>query len=164
GRGGLAGRRFALRTRGGGSRGGGGCRGRPRRRRRGGLGRIARHLLRLELALAVQLVQQRLEFGLGDLVAVTAGRRRFARDRRLAAGRQGIGLELALAMQLVEQRLELGVGDLVAVALGSRLGFAGRLIDGVEQAFEFSVGEVRLLGILGGRRRCRRSGDRLGGG
>src|SRR5690606_21017359 len=96
--------------------GGRGSRRRLRRSRCGGLGRTARDLFRLELALAMQLIEQRLEFGFGDLVTA-AGRRRFARDRRLAAGRQGVGLELTLAVQLVEQRLELGVGDLVAVAL-----------------------------------------------
>src|SRR5690606_37419486 len=74
-----------------------------------------------ELALAVQLVEQRLELVVGGLVATAGGR-----SRSLGLGRRGRGFrragELALAVQLVEQRIELVVGDLVATAGGRSRG------------------------------------------
>ncbi|NLA01748.1 hypothetical protein GTA07_16725, partial [Rhodococcus hoagii] len=57
----------------------------------------------------MQLIQQRLELGVGDFVTgrLGSGRHRLGRH---------FGTELALAMQLVEQRLEFGIGDVVTLA------------------------------------------------
>src|SRR5690606_24879235 len=99
GRLGGSGSRGGRRLRGGRGRGGGGLVGRRGR---------ARHLVGVELALAVQLVEQRLELVFADIVL--AGRRR----GRLGLSGQGVGLELALAVQLVEQGFKFAVGDLVS--------------------------------------------------
>ncbi|KAF1066244.1 MAG: hypothetical protein GAK45_01978 [Pseudomonas citronellolis] len=129
-----------------------------------------------ELALAVQLVEQRFEFVVGDVVLVgtrRSGWRLAGRRRRTGGGADRTG-ELALAVQLVEQRFEFVVADLVARALGGaghtlanagRSGALGVRLQGIHQLLELGVGNVAIAGsCFAGRRsfRLRRRSGRLG--
>ncbi|KIR21273.1 hypothetical protein PFLU3_33490 [Pseudomonas fluorescens] len=93
-------------------------------------------------ALAVQLVEQCLEFIVGN-VGAGAGSRCFWRS-----GCHGIGCELAFAMQLVEQGFEFCVGNVFAGRRGHRrrrgFGFGLDRIERIEQLFELAVGHIRL--------------------
>ncbi|EXF43908.1 hypothetical protein BAY1663_03705 [Pseudomonas sp. BAY1663] len=116
----------------------------------------------------MQLVEQRLEFVVGDMVARgIAGRL----GRRLRCHGRRRRLELAFAMQLVEQRLELVVGDLVAGRRrsGLQLGRRSRARRGgelplamqlVEQQFEFVVDDL-IGGGIRSSRHSRLLDDRL---
>src|SRR5690606_26728560 len=97
------------------------------------------HWIGARRGLAVQLVQQRLEFILADLVA--GGGRGRGRGRGL--GGQGAGAGCGSAVQLVEQGLELVVGDEV-VAAGGRGG--GRDRRGLHRSRRGRGGGERELG------------------
>jgi len=97
---------------------------------------------------AMQLVQQRLEFVVGD-VGAGGGCRRW----RLGRWRNGVGRELAFAVQLIEQGFEFCVGNIFAGRHSGRcrrsvhlrrFGFGLDRIEGVEQLLELAVGDIRL--------------------
>ncbi len=153
---------------------------------RGGLGRrFDRHSRsrfsrslddrRLELALAMQLIEQCFELVVGDLVSCTSCTTalcRFGACRRSGFSRGRF--ELALAMQLVQQGFKFVIGDFVTgrrsneLALGRHRGTrSGRelslAMQLVEQRLEFVVGN-----LVGGRAsryfgRSRLAGGRLNG-
>ncbi|CRM11983.1 hypothetical protein [Pseudomonas sp. 25 R 14] len=93
----------------------------------------------------MQLIQQCFKFVIGDVGADRLGR---LHSRRRC--RHSVRGKLALAVQLIEQRLELGIGNVFA---GRHHGWRSRCrcfclrldgIEGVQQLFEFAVGNVRL--------------------
>ncbi|VVO25520.1 hypothetical protein PS720_04565 [Pseudomonas fluorescens] len=110
--------------------------------RRGGDGRQG---IGRESALAMQLVEQRFKFVVGDVSADGRGRCRGSSSRW-----HGVGRELAFAVQLVEQGFELSVGNVFAGRRRCRsnggrcfcLGLDGT--EGVEQLFKLAVGHIRF--------------------
>ncbi len=139
----------------------------------------------VELALAVQFVEQRLELVVADLIAARGGRRlallrrrsRWSRGSRCggcAGGFRDIA-ELALAVQFVEQRLELVVADIVTSGsrgrldrLGGDLRRLGRdrrrdelalAVQLVEQRLELGVADLVASGSRG--RFCNGGGRRF---
>ncbi|MCY1412447.1 hypothetical protein D9M71_278540 [compost metagenome] len=117
----------------------------------------------LELALAVQLIEQGFELVLADVIVAHGADRRFTNDNRRCRDR--IDAERTLAMQLIEQGLEFVVSDFIARftavchygldngfdadRIGGKLPFAMQLI---EQRLEFGIGDFiadRCLGQLG---------------
>ncbi|MNZ83018.1 hypothetical protein D3C78_1017360 [compost metagenome] len=125
----------------------------------GGGRRCSDNGIRDELALAVQLVEQRFELVLGDMIA--ACRRRNGLGRCTRGARQCIDGKVTLAVQLIEQCFELIVGDVTTgvtacggcngrfscgtEAVGGELALAVQL---VEQRLELGVGDF-VTGRLG---------------
>lgn len=65
----------------------------------------------------MQLIEQRLELVIGDLITRRSGRCSNGCNRSSSFGG---GRELAFAMQLIEQRFELVIGDLITCRCASR--------------------------------------------